>query len=157
METGNACGSPSLTSEIECIHAFAADRVLISMDCEAENLARRIHSHGGLARESFATVDCSAPGAVLGDEVFERLAAPARQRGGTLFLKEVGRLDPDQQSHLLSALIDGTLASFPAPMPSRVIAATSESLFDRVREGTFDARLFYLLNIVHIDLRKNRE
>jgi DNA-binding NtrC family response regulator len=30
------------------------------------------------------------------------------------------------------------------------VASSSVSLFDRVQQGAFDARLFYRLNVVHV-------
>ncbi len=54
---------------------------------------------------------------------------------------------------LMVALRNRGLASRPAPSPARVVSSTSEDLFRRVVEGSFDASLFYSLNTIHVDLR----
>jgi hypothetical protein len=60
--------------------------------------------------------------------------------GAVLILRNVGALDPDQQSQL-SQWLEGS-----AHGP--VVSLHSSSLFDRVREGAFSEQLYYRLNIV---------
>ena len=149
-------GQRSLARDIRCIHTFGADRILISVhkQANAEALARRIHNRGRSPTAPFDTVDCGAPAAVLENSLFGRLTQLRGETGGTLFLSEVGKLGPEHQARLLKALIECREASWPEPMTPRAIASTSEALFDRVQDGTFDLRLFYRLNVIHIDLRQ---
>ena len=146
----------SLARDIRCIDTFGADRILISVDKQAcaEALARRIHNRGRSSMGPFDTVDCGAPDAVLENRLFGRLTPLRGEPGGTLFLREVGKLGPEHQARLLKALTECAVASWPEPMTPRAIASTSEPLFDRAHGGTFDLRLFYRLNVIHIDLRQ---
>jgi transcriptional regulator of acetoin/glycerol metabolism len=149
-------GQRSLARDIRCIHACGADRILISVHKQgcAEALARRIHNRGRSPIGPFDTVDCGAPDAVLENSLFGRLTPLRAEPGGTLFLREVGKLGPGHQARLLKALTECAAASWPEPMTPRAIAFTSEPLFERVHGGTFDLQLFYRLNVIHIDLRQ---
>ena len=113
-----------------------------------------IHNRGRSSMGPFDTVDCGAPDAVLENSLFGRLTPLRGKPGGTLFLREVGKLGPEHQARLLKALTECAKASWPEPMTPRAIASTSEPLFDRALDGTFDLRLFYRLNVMHIDLRQ---
>jgi hypothetical protein len=64
---------------------------------------------------------------------------------GTLIVPRVDRLDGDQQRQLVHWLekTGGT---------ARVIATTSVPLFALVQRGTFLDRLYYLLNIIRLEL-----
>lgn len=82
--------------------------------------------------------------------------AQAREHGGTaldasegaavLFLREVQVLKPAEQAWLLEAL-ESIQQRNSAP---RILASSSTSLFRRVQQGAFSARLFYRLNAVHL-------
>jgi hypothetical protein len=61
-----------------------------------------------------------------------------------LLFREVHALTPRQQALLMELLEDRQ------GIPPRIIASSSVSLYDRVREGAFDARLYYRLNTVHV-------
>jgi DNA-binding NtrC family response regulator len=104
-------------------------------------------------RGRFKTVDCTLSDRVLDEMLFGRLDAAAGGPPCTLFLKEVGRLGQAHQRRLLESLIGATVATWPDRAPARVIASTTESLFDRVVIGTFDDRLFYRLNVIHLNMR----
>ena len=64
---------------------------------------------------------------------------------GTLIVPKVDRLDDDQQQQLVRWL-EKTGGSV------RVIATTSVSLFALVQRGSFLDRLYYLLNIIRLEL-----
>jgi hypothetical protein len=61
-----------------------------------------------------------------------------------LLMREVHDLTPRQQRLLMELLEERQ------GRPPRIIASSSVSLYDRVREGTFDAGLYYRLNTVHV-------
>jgi Sigma-54 interaction domain len=60
--------------------------------------------------------------------------------GAALVLRNVGALDPEQQTQLSQWLESGEHGP--------VVSLHSSSLFDRVREGAFSEQLYYRLNIV---------
>ena len=70
---------------------------------------------------------------------------PPGEGRGTLIVPRVDRLDGDQQRQLVHWLekTGGT---------ARVIATTSVPLFALVQRGTFLDRLYYLLNIIRLEL-----
>ena len=76
--------------------------------------------------------------------------------GGTLFLDEVAELDPELQQRLSSVLERRALVrsggSAPAPLDLRVIAATAQNLEAQVKAGRFREELFYLLNVVPLQV-----
>lgn len=74
-------------------------------------------------------------------------------QAGTIFLHEVGKLSPGLQVRLADAV--ETVGTIESRVRSRrrVMAFTSEPLLARVAAGTFDARLFYRLNVIHIVIR----
>ena len=81
----------------------------------------------------------------LGQDVLTAIAQPAdANRPSILLLREVHTLSAGQQCALKRLLIG------PRGRASRLVASSSVSLFDRVREGAFDADLFYHLNTIHI-------
>jgi len=134
--------------------------VLFTGDDEtAEALARRLHDMSGWRDGPFVAVDCALPDAeprllqLL--EIDTRPAmAPARPRlaqSGTVFLREVGKLEPAIQRRLSDQL--ATLKTQPGDtrrLRRRVISSSSVPLDSRVEDGTFDARLFYRLNVIHM-------
>ena len=76
--------------------------------------------------------------------------------GGTIFLDEIGDLDPRSQVKLLRVLQDRTYeplgASESRVLDVRVISATNRPLPRLVAEGQFREDLFYRLNLIHVHL-----
>src|SRR5262245_43950330 len=68
-----------------------------------------------------------------------------RSSDADLVVWEVHALNDVEQESLLQLLIDDERAA-----SRRVIATSSVCLLDRVKRGTFSARLFYRLNAIHI-------
>src|SRR5688572_30632717 len=68
----------------------------------------------------------------------------AHQSPLILLLREVHDLTPRQQALLMELLEERH------DTPPRIIASSSVSLYERVQEGSFDARLYYRLNAVHV-------
>ena len=64
-----------------------------------------------------------------------------------LLLREVHALNRQNQMMLADLLASTPAANGSAP---RVVASSSTSLFDRVRNGQFDDRLFYRLNTIYM-------
>ncbi len=137
-------------------------------------VARLVHRLSPRPERPFVHVDCAALSpTIIESELFghERGAftsAAGRHTGrfelageGTIFLDEIGDLDPKLQSKLLRVLDDRryerlggveTLA-----MRARIVAATSHDLRRAVREGGFRADLYYRLAVFHLVLPPLRE
>jgi transcriptional regulator with PAS, ATPase and Fis domain len=81
--------------------------------------------------------------------------------GGTVFLDEIGDIDPNFQLKLLRFLQEKEVrplgASRPKKVDVRVIAATNRDLKKMAEEGKFREDLWYRLNVVEIALPPLRE
>jgi len=81
--------------------------------------------------------------------------------GGTVFLDQVGALDPRAQGKLLRAIEDGTFyrtgGTQKVHTDIRIIAATSQDLAAKIGDGSFRADLYYRINTVSIALPPLRE
>jgi two-component system response regulator AtoC len=80
---------------------------------------------------------------------------------GTIFLDEIGEIDPSTQVKLLRVLGERTIqrvgSNQSIPVDVRVIAATNRNLEKLVAEGRFREDLFFRLNVVRIYLPPLRE
>ena len=139
-----------------------------------ELVARALHRHGSRAQGPFIAINTAAiPKDLLESELFghERGAFTGAQsarrgrfeqaEGGTFFLDEIGDMPPDLQVRLLRVLADGEYyrVGGHAPQKSnvRVIAATHQTLEERVRQGLFREDLLHRLNVVRLRLPPLRE
>jgi DNA-binding NtrC family response regulator len=81
--------------------------------------------------------------------------------GGTIFLDEIGELDPASQVKLLRVLQDRTFevlgSSRARTVDVRVIAATNRVLHELVQRGEFREDLLYRLNLINIHLPPLRD
>lgn len=79
---------------------------------------------------------------------------------GTLFLGEIGGMDPETQSRLISALESSSFlrvgGSQAVRVDVRVVASTRMSLDEEVKSGRFRQDLYYLLNVVKLDIEPLR-
>ena len=123
--------------------------VLIAAEPElALKVARDIANRDRRRRTGIRVLDCDALDALaLRRALSETLLQPTEPGNdcGTLLLREVHALNAQNQSMLADLL--GVAQPAEAP---RVIASSSTSLFDRVRNGQFDDRLFYRLNTIYM-------
>jgi NtrC-family two-component system response regulator AlgB len=82
-------------------------------------------------------------------------------QGGTVFLDEVGDLQPDVQAQLLRVLQDGTYWRLGDPTPRhadvRILAATNRDLEADVLAGRFREDLFHRLDVITLTLLPLRE
>ena len=80
---------------------------------------------------------------------------------GTLLLDEVAAMPAAGQAKLLRVIQDGEFERLGDDLPTRVdvrvVASTNSDLDAEVEEGRFRADLFYLLNVVRIDVPPLRE
>ena len=142
-----------------------------------ELLARAIHQLSNRSDHQMVVVNCGAlPATLIEAELFGRekgayTGALSRQIGrfeladkSTLFLDEIGELNPELQIRLLRVLQDGTFERLGGTrtirVDVRVIAATNRDLAVELRNGRFREDLFYRLNVFPINvipLRERRE
>jgi DNA-binding NtrC family response regulator len=80
---------------------------------------------------------------------------------GTIFLDEIGDLDPASQVKMLRVLQDRTYeplgSSVPRAVDVRVVSATNRSLPDLVARGEFREDLLYRLNLIAVHVPPLRE
>jgi len=80
---------------------------------------------------------------------------------GTLFLGEIGGMDPETQARLLSALESSSFlrvgGSQSVHVDVRVVASTRMALDEEVNSGRFRQDLYYLLNVVKLEIEPLRE
>jgi len=129
-----------------------------------ESLARWLHERSPRRRGPFVAVATgNIPrehliSALFGTENADGIQQGLLERasGGTLFLEEVAELDPELQQRLASVLERRALVrsggSSPAALDLRVIAATAQNLEAQVKAGRFREELFYLLNVVPLQV-----
>jgi two-component system response regulator AtoC len=137
-------------------------------------IARRIHASSRRADRPFVKINCAAlPGELLESELFGHekgafTGAYAEKPGkfelaheGTIFLDEIGEMDPRLQAKLLQVLQDEEFyrvgGKRPVRVDSRVVTATNRNLELAIRQGTFREDLFYRLNVVTIRVPPLRE
>ncbi len=139
-----------------------------------ELVARAFHFEGPRRDKPFVEINCAAiPAPLLEAELFgfERGAfTDARERklglvetadGGTLFLDEIGEMELPLQAKLLKLLEDKTVRRLGGlrdqKVDIRIVAATNQSLEERMRDGRFRSDLFFRLRIIHVRLPPLRE
>jgi two-component system response regulator AtoC len=137
-------------------------------------IARRIHATSHRASRQFVKINCAAlPGELLESELFGHekgafTGAHAEKPGkfemahqGTIFLDEIGEMDPRLQAKLLQVLQDEEFyrvgGKRPVRVDARVVVATNRNLEAAIRQGAFREDLFYRLNVVTIRVPPLRE
>src|SRR5712692_1811728 len=132
-------------------------------------LAQEIHARSPRAGKPYVAVNCAAlPETLIESELFghERGAftGAAQQKkgkfelatGGTIFLDEIGDMNPVTQAKVLRVLENRTIERLGGtqaiPVDVRVISATHRNLAAEIRNGKFREDLFYRLRVVAIEL-----
>jgi DNA-binding NtrC family response regulator len=133
-----------LEADVQCAMTNSSPVLITAPSDVASMLASRIHRHGLNRRSPFLTVDCNRISLAEQLEVAFDAAGPR----GTVFLRDVDRLSPSLQSFLCVKIV---------PLGVRVIAGTSVSLLRESILGTFEERLFYRLNQIHIVAPQSEE
>ena len=118
----------------------------------AANVARAIAAFSDEWKANEVVVCDCAGGADLRATVASAESKCGRRPGEViLLLREVHALGPADQA----AVADLVTAWYTGRTELRIISTCSVSLFDRAREGAFDAQLFYSLNALHIVVRED--
>lgn len=134
-----------------------------------ELVAKTIHYNSSRSQGPFVPLNCAAiPKDLLESELFghekgaftgafnTRIGRFELANNGTIFLDEIGELDPSLQVKLLRVLQErefervGGIRTIKVDV--RILAATNRDLERAVREGKFRDDLFYRLNVIPIHL-----
>jgi Nif-specific regulatory protein len=142
-----------------------------------EMIAKAIHYNSPRKEKAFVRVNCGAlTGTLLESELFghvkgsftgairDKIGRFEAADGGTIFLDEIGTMEPALQVKLLRVLQEREFERVgdtqTVKVDVRVIAATNVDLQEEVAKGNFREDLFYRLNVVNVylpPLRNRRE
>jgi DNA-binding NtrC family response regulator len=170
--------SPKMQEVLKTVSMVAPLKTTVLITGESgtgkEVISKAIHFNSPRAKEPLVAINCAAiPENLLESSLFghERGAftdAHARQLGhferahrGTIFLDEIGEMNPGTQAKLLRVLEQGSFVRVGGQqsidVDVRVIAATNRDLERGLEEGAFRHDLYYRLNVVAIELPPLRE
>jgi propionate catabolism operon transcriptional regulator len=171
--------SPAFTAIVQTAQRYARSDASILITGESgtgkEMLAQAIHHASPRRDRPFVAANCAAfPEQLLESELFgydDGAFTGARKGGkpglfeaahtGTLLLDEIGDMPLSLQTRLLRVLQEKEVVRLgstrPIPINVRIIAATHQSLLERVKSGAFRADLYYRLNILRLRLPALRE
>ena len=165
--------APAMQQVFRAIGRLARSSVTVLITGESgtgkELVARALHEHSPRVGKPFVALNTAAiPAELLESELFghERGAftgANAQRQGrfeqadgGSLFLDEIGDMSMPLQTRLLRVLAEGEFyrvgGQTPIRVDVRVIAATHQTLEDRVASGLFREDLYHRLNVIRIEL-----
>jgi DNA-binding NtrC family response regulator len=171
--------SPALREVLDTIRQVAPSSASVLIEGESgtgkELAAHAIHNLSRRNKAKFVAVHCAALSPqLLESELFghekgaftgaseRRIGRFEQANGGTIFLDEVGEIDPSTQVKLLRIMSEehafervGGNQTLRADV--RVIAATNKNLEKLVQEGKFRDDLFFRLNVVRITMPPLRE
>jgi sigma-54 dependent transcriptional regulator, flagellar regulatory protein len=139
-----------------------------------EVVARAIHESSPRRLRPFVPINCGAiPAELLESELFghekgaftgalvTRKGRFEIAEGGTIFLDEIGDMNPTMQVKLLRVLQERVYERVGSCVSQRcdvrIIAATHRDLEQAIARGTFREDLFYRLNVVPIEMPALRD
>lgn len=132
-------------------------------------LAQEIHARSARAGRPFVAVNCAAlPENLIESELFGHekgaFTGAMQQRkgkfelahGGTIFLDEIGDMNPVTQAKVLRAIENRTIerlgGTHPIEVDVRIISATHRDLREEISAGRFREDLFYRLRVVTLEV-----
>ena len=139
-----------------------------------ELIVKALHKLSPRANKPLVPINCGAiPKDLLESELFGHekgafthafRARPGRFEladGGTVFLDEIGELDPSLQVKILRVIQEKEIERLGSvkskKVDVRIVAATNRDLEEEVKKGNFREDLFYRLNVVPIYVPPLRE
>lgn len=142
-----------------------------------ELIARQIHDRSNRKNKPFVAINCGAlRETLLESELFghekgsftgaynRKIGLAEAASGGSLFLDEIGELDPAIQSKLLRFIQEGEIyrvgGKEPIKVDIRLICATNRELDQEVTRGQFREDLFYRINTIVVSappLRRRKD
>lgn len=137
-------------------------------------IARTIHNLSPRSNRPFVEINCATlPENLLESELFgyesgaftgakgRKMGLFEAANGGTIFLDEMGEIEPGLQAKLLRVLEDRRIRRLGGTqlheINVRIVAATNQDLREAIKEKRFREDLFYRLHIVPIHLPPLRE
>ncbi len=171
--------SPVLREVLDTIKQVAPSSANVLIEGESgtgkELAAHAIHNLSRRSKAKFVTVHCAALSpTLLESELFghergaftgaheRRIGRFEQANGGTIFLDEIGEIEPATQVKLLRVISEerafervGGNQTLKADV--RLIAATNKNLEKLVAEGKFRDDLYFRLNVVHLTMPPLRD
>lgn len=162
----------------EMIRKVAPSRASVLITGESgvgkELVANAVHNLSPRKDKSFIKVHCAALSETLleselfGHEKGAFTGAEKMQKGrfelahgGTIFLDEIGEINPSVQIKILRVLQEKKFERVGGEqtieVDVRIVAATNRNLEEEVKAGRFREDLYYRLNVVHIQVPPLRE
>jgi len=165
---GDSPWSVRIRAEIEQVARHSANVLITGPSGTGKELvAQAIHENSPRSDQPFIPVDCaSITGSLFGSHLFGHLKGSfsgasystlgsfRAADGGTIFLDEIGELEPNLQAKLLRTLQQRAVVPVGSheevPVDVRIVAATNRELDLEVAEGRFREDLFFRLNVVSL-------
>ena len=175
LPTGQSVAIQRVNRLIQQVAAYDCNVLILGESGTGkEVVARAIHDSSPRRLRPFVPINCGAiPSELLESELFghekgaftgalnTRKGRFELAEGGTIFLDEIGDMNPLMQVKLLRVLQErvyervGSCSSQHCNV--RIIAATHRNLEERIAQGTFREDLYYRLNVVPVDMPPLRE
>jgi sigma-54 specific flagellar transcriptional regulator A len=170
LPTGNSMLIRHVNQVIGQVAAFDSNVLILGESGTGKEVAARaIHQSSPRRARTFVPINCGAiPSELLESELFGHEkgaftgALSARKgrfeiaEGGTIFLDEIGDMNPTMQVKLLRVLQERVFERVGSCVSQRcdvrIIAATHHNLEESIARGTFREDLFYRLNVVPIEM-----
>lgn len=170
--------SPALLQVLNTIRRIAPTNAPVLITGESgtgkELIAEAIHQSSRRSREQFVKVNLGGISQTLFESemfgykkgaftgaVSDRIGRFELADKGTIFLDEIGDLDPASQVKLLRVLQDQTFEplgdSHTKQVNVRVVCATNADLPKLIQEGKFREDLYYRINLITVHLPALRE
>ena len=175
LPTGHSVAIQRVNRLIRQVAAYDSNVLILGESGTGkEVVARAIHDSSPRRLRPFIPINCGAiPSELLESELFghergsftgalsTRKGRFELAEGGTIFLDEIGDMNPVMQVKLLRVLQErvyervGSCSSQHCNV--RIIAATHRNLEERIAQGTFREDLYYRLNVVPVEMPPLRE
>ena len=140
--TGPSGTGKELVARAICTHSRRCAAAIIPVDCAALPGDLFVSQMFGHLKGAFTGAHCSTLGAFRAAD------------GGTIFLDEIGELDPLVQAKLLRVIQERSVVPLGShrgeTVDVRIIAATNRDLQNDVQAGRFREDLFYRLNVISL-------
>jgi DNA-binding NtrC family response regulator len=170
--------SSAMQRVFELIQQVASTKASVLITGESgvgkEMVADAIHQESQRAGKPFVKVHCAALSeSLLESELFghekgaytgavsQRKGRFELSEGGTIFLDEIGEINPSVQIKILRVLQERSFervgGSQTITVDTRIVTATNRDLKQEIADGNFREDLYYRLNVVNIHIPPLRE